>query len=142
MTEGNATQVKRDDWMPTLDESISLIITEEMINRRLVYLAQRIDEAYDIMGNADKDWTNKDIAHDLAMAKSRGVLSMSKNANDKPYTIPEKDDAALAQNEDSFTAVKIAEQVLRLARENVKRLETQQSNIQTISSNFRTAIKA
>lgn len=142
MTEGNTKTVRADNWLPTLDENISLIITDEVINRRLVFIAQCVDDAYDFLEQADKDWAEKNKTHELAMAETRIELGTQKNSNDKPYTIPEKDDLSLIRNKDTYQELVIAAQVVRSAKANIDRLASQQSNVQTIAKNFNTAIKA
>jgi hypothetical protein len=110
-------------------------ITPEQVEGRLKQLTVEVDEAQEMLANAEKTYYVVKADCEIALAKSRLVLSAS-----GVKTVGEREDRALVINEDIFQKLAIAEAGVRAARGNSQRVREQVDIARSIGTSVRAAM--
>lgn len=100
------------------------ILTPVSIEQRLNDLAREINDSHIFLTKAETDIQKTISTFELAMARSRIELSTKSAPNGKNYTVGEREDLALIENETAYISKAIAEANVKSARANTRRLET------------------
>ena len=136
MSEKSETREPLAETMPDGEE---LIVTPESIERRLMFLAREINVCYQDLEKAEHAYQLAKSTLEVKMAKSRIEIAGTTRAG-KNYTVGEREDMAVVENEAEFFAESLAEAVVRAARANAKRLEIQSDITRSMGTSVRSAL--
>ena len=78
--------------------------------------------------------------YELAMARSRMTYATKSSATGKNYTVQERDDLALLDNEKLHMQIGFAEAAVKAARANANRIKTQVEIARSIGTSVRTSL--
>ena len=115
-------------------------LTPAQIENRLNELSQEIDDAQAKLEEAEQVYNTTKAAYELSMAKARINLAAKSSPTGRNYTVAEREDLALAQNELEHLAVASAEATVKIARANVARIRTQVDIARSIGTSIRTSM--
>jgi hypothetical protein len=112
-----------------------MVVTPASIENRLVQLSKEVDESHDYLDKAERQYLHAKTEHELAIAKTRLGLSGEK------MRVQDVQDYALVKCADSFTALNIAEGVVKAARANATRIRTQVDIARSIGTSVRASLE-
>jgi hypothetical protein len=101
------------------------VVTPGQVERRLRQLSDELDEAHKDLVSAENNYATVKSNYEIAMAKSRIYLSSRSSASGKNYTVQEREDLSLVENEGLHRDMGIADAVVRASRANSTRVKTQ-----------------
>lgn len=104
---------------------MSDVVTPVQVERRLVALSKELDEAHQVLSDAEHLHMTTVTAYELAAAKNRMRFRQSGVERGVKLTVQEIDDCALRECRDELTDKNVAEAVVKSARANVQRIRTQ-----------------
>ena len=117
------------------------VVTPAQIEKRLYDLSKEIDVAQETLNAQELDYHRMKTSFELGMAKSRMEYATKSAPNGKNYTVQERDDMALIENEQTFRDLNIFEARLKASRANVVRLKTQVEIARSIGTSVRTSME-
>jgi hypothetical protein len=110
------------------------------VEARLKDLSKLIDEAHDKLVESEDMYHRNKFAYEVSMAKSRLELASKSSPTGKNYTIGEREDMALVQNETLYYVLLEAETFVKANRANVARLRVQVDIARSIGTSVRTGM--
>jgi hypothetical protein len=116
------------------------IVTPAQIEARLYALSKEIDESYTELVDAEAVYNRIKSDYEIAMAKSRMTYASKSSPAGKNYTVQERDDMALLDNEGLHMQIAIAEASVKAARANATRIKTQVEIARSIGTSVRTSM--
>jgi hypothetical protein len=127
--------------MSNLPENKSQVATPADIERRLVHLSKVIDEAHSELIEVESHYNSYKAQYEIAMARSRMLYATKSSPTGKNYTVTERDDMALLENEDLHLRVATVEAQVKAARGNMARLKTQVDIARSVGSSVRASLE-
>ena len=118
------------------------VVTPLQIEARLKDLSKLIDEAHDDLVKAESDYHLHKASYEIDMARSRMLYSMKSAPSGKNYTVGEREDMALLENQDLHKVVAGDEAIVKANRANVARLRVQVDIARSIGTSVRTGLDA
>ena len=106
------------------------------VEERLLQLSKEIDEAHAKLAEADQRLVEKEFAFKKGMADARTRISHS----DNKMRVQEVDDRALIINEMAYLEYLTAQQIVRAAKSNADRLDTQVQIAQSVGASVRASM--
>lgn len=119
---------------------MSQVVTPQQIEKRLYDLSKEIDISNDELMAAEHTYNTVKTEYEIAMARSRMSLASKSSPTGKNYTVGEREDMALLENQDLHLRLGIAEAQVKAARANVARIRTQVDIARSIGTSVRTSI--
>ena len=116
------------------------IVTPAQIEARLYALSKEIDEAHEELSKAEADYNQAKSHYEISMAKSRMSYASKSSPTGKNYTVQERDDLALIDNEQLHMHIGITEAIVKAARANASRIKTQVEIARSIGTSVRTSL--
>jgi 4-hydroxy-3-methylbut-2-en-1-yl diphosphate synthase IspG/GcpE len=116
------------------------IVTPAQIEARLYALSKEIDEAHEELAKAESDYNQAKSTYEISMAKSRMTYASKSSPTGKNYTVQERDDLALIDNEQLHMHIGITEASVKAARANASRIKTQVEIARSIGTSVRTSM--
>lgn len=116
------------------------IVTPAQIEARLYALSKEIDDAHEELAKAEADYNQAKSHYEIAMAKSRMLFASKSSPIGKNYTVQERDDLALIENEQLHLHIAITEAIVKAARANASRIKTQVEIARSIGTSVRTSL--
>jgi len=116
------------------------IVTPAQIEARLYALSKEIDEAHEELAKAEADYNQAKSQYEISMAKSRMTYASKSSPTGKNYTVQERDDLALIDNEQLHMHIGITEAIVKAARANASRIKTQVEIARSIGTSVRTSL--
>lgn len=116
------------------------IVTPAQIEARLYALSKEIDEAHEELAKAESDYNQAKSIYEISMAKSRMTYASKSSPTGKNYTVQERDDLALIDNEQLHMHIGITEASVKAARANASRIKTQVEIARSIGTSVRTSM--
>jgi len=116
------------------------IVTPAQIEARLYALSKEIDDAHEELAKAEADYNQSKSHYEIAMAKSRMTFASKSSPTGKNYTVQERDDLALIENEQLHLHIAITEAIVKAARANASRIKTQVEIARSIGTSVRTSM--
>lgn len=119
----------------------NVVLTPQMVENRLKDLSREVDDSHSELVEAESHYLSVKAHYEIALAKSR--LSMAKRSapNGKNYTVGEREDIAIIDNEELHLRMASAEALVRGARANVQRIRTQVDIARSIGTSVRTSME-
>jgi len=116
------------------------VVTPAQIEARLYALSKDIDECHTELVEAEASYNRIKSEYELAMARSRMTYATKSSPTGKNYTVQERDDLALLDNEKLHMQIGFAEAAVKAARANANRIKTQVEIARSIGTSVRTSL--
>jgi hypothetical protein len=116
------------------------VVTPAQIEARLYALSKEIDDCHADLVESEASYNRIKSAYELAMAKSRMTYATKTSATGKNYTVQERDDLALLDNEKLHMQIGFAEATVKAARANASRIKIQVEIARSIGTSVRTSL--
>ena len=116
------------------------IVTPAQIEKRLYDLSKDIDEAQLDLSDQELMYHTVKTQFELGMARSRMEYATKSAPNGKNYTVQEREDMALLDNQPAFTQLNLMEARVKASRANVNRIITQVEIARSIGTSVRTSM--
>jgi hypothetical protein len=117
------------------------VVTPAQIEARLYALSKEIDDAHEELAKAEADYNQSKSQYEISMAKSRMTYASKSSPTGKNYTVQERDDLALIDNEQLHMHIGITEAIVKAARANASRIKTQVEIARSIGTSVRTSME-
>ena len=101
------------------------VVTPGQVERRLRQLSDELDDSHKDLVAAENNYATVKADYEIALAKVRIELSRKSAPNGKNYTVQEREDIALIENEDLHRQMGEADAIVRASRANASRVRTQ-----------------
>jgi hypothetical protein len=115
-------------------------VTPAQIEARLYALSKEIDDSYTNLVEAEAAYNRIKSEYEVSMAKSRMIYATKSSATGKNYTVQERDDLALLDNEKLHMQIGFAEAAVKAARANANRIKIQVEIARSIGTSVRTSL--
>ena len=119
---------------------MSEIITPAMVEQKLRGLSKEVDEAHKVLVEVETIYHGVKADYEIAMAKSRITLATKSAPNGKNYTVGEREDLALVQNEELHKDLAIIQARVLASRANTNRLKMQVDIARSVGTSVRTSM--
>jgi len=116
------------------------IVTPAQIEKRLYDLSKDIDDAQQDLYDDEVMYATVKTQFELGMARSRMEYATKSAPNGKNYTVQEREDLALLENQSGFTQLNLTEARVKASRANVNRIKTQVEIARSIGTSVRTSM--
>lgn len=116
------------------------IITPAMVEKRLHTLSKEIDEAHYILIGVESRYNAVKGQYEVAMARSRMKYATTSSPTGKNYTVQEREDLALLDNEELHQELGIIDAEVKAARANTARLKIQVEIARSVGTSVRTSM--
>ena len=118
------------------------VVTPAQIEKRLYDLSKEIDESHSELVEVESHYNSFKAQYEIAMARSRMIYATKSSPTGKNYTVTERDDMALLENEELHLRVAMAEAQVKAARANANRIKTQVEIARSIGTSVRSSLEA
>lgn len=118
------------------------VVTPAQIEKRLYDLSKEIDESHSELVEVESHYNSFKAQYEIAMARTRMNYATKSAPTGKNYTIQERDDIALLENEELHLRVAMAEAQVKAARANATRIKTQVEIARSIGTSVRSSLEA
>jgi hypothetical protein len=119
---------------------MSEIITPAMVEQKLRGLSKEVDEAHKNLVEVETIYHSIKAEYEIAMAKSRMTFATQSSPTGKNYTVGEREDMALIQNEELHKDLSIVQAKVLATRANTNRLKMQVDIIRSVGTSVRTSM--
>lgn len=119
----------------------SQVVTPADIERRLIQLSKEIDEAHSELVEVESHYNSTKSQYEIALAKTRMSYSSISSPTGKNYTVQEREDMTLIENQEAHLKMGSAETLVKAARANVNRIRTQVDIARSIGSSVRASLE-
>ena len=116
------------------------VITPAMIEKRLRDLSKEVDEAHMYLVNTETNYNEIKGNYEIAMAKSRMKYATTSSPTGKNYTVQEREDLALIDNEQLYQDLGLVDAQVKAARANTQRLRIQVEIARSVGTSVRTSM--
>lgn len=116
------------------------VITPAMIEKRLRDLSKEVDEAHMYLVNTETNYNEIKGNYEIAMAKSRMKYATTSSPTGKNYTVQEREDLALIDNEKLYQDLGLVDAQVKAARANTQRLRIQVEIARSVGTSVRTSM--
>lgn len=117
------------------------VVTPAQIEKRLYDLSKDIDEAQQDLNDDEIMYHTVKTQFELGMARSRMEYATKSAPNGKNYTVQEREDLALLDNQPAFTQLNLMEARVKASRANVNRIKTQVEIARSIGTSVRVSME-
>jgi hypothetical protein len=118
------------------------VVTPAQIEKRLYDLSKEIDESHSELVEVESHYNSFKAQYEIAMARTRMTYATKSAPTGKNYTVTERDDMALLENEELHLRVAMAEAQVKAARANATRIKTQVEIARSIGTSVRSSLEA
>ena len=118
------------------------VVTPQQIEKRLYDLSKEIDDSHSELVEVESHYNSFKAQYEIAMARMRMTYSTRTSATGKNYTVGEREDMALLENEELHLRVAMAEAQVKAARANASRIKTQVEIARSIGTSVRSSMEA
>lgn len=116
------------------------VITPAMVESRLRELSKEVDKAHQDLLASETAYNEVKGNYEIAMAKSRMKYATTSSPTGKNYTVQEREDLALIDNETLFQDLGIVDAQVKAARANTQRLRIQVEIARSVGTSVRTSM--
>ena len=127
--------------MSNLPENKSPIETPADVERQLVHLSKEIDEVHLLLIDVEKEYSVLKAQYEIALARSRMTYATKSSPTGKNYTVTEREDMALLENEEVHIQMALMEASIKSTRGNMNRLKTQVDIARSVGSSVRASME-
>lgn len=125
---------------PDLNPSEFKVLLPADVELQLRYLSRRISEAQKENAAIEMSYSQAKAEHEVKMARARVKYAGESKLNGKNYTVDEREDNALIDNEDAFMALAIEEAKVKASRGLINSLNTQTDIVRSVSSSVKASM--
>ena len=118
------------------------VVTPAQIEKRLYDLSKEIDESHSELVEIESHYNSWKAQYEIALARSRMIYSTKSSPGGKNYTVSEREDMALLENEELHLQLATAEAQVKAARANAARIKTQVEIARSIGTSVRSSMEA
>lgn len=118
------------------------VVTPQLIERRLRDLSHEVDESHDDLVNVESKYHQLKAGYEVSMARSRIKYASVSSPTGKNYTVGEREDLAIIENEELHIQMATVEAMVKASRANAARLKTQVDIARSIGTSVRTSMDA
>jgi len=118
------------------------VVTPAQIEKRLYDLSKEIDDSHSELVEVESHYNSYKAQYEIAIARSRMIYSTKSSPTGKNYTVSEREDMALLENEELHLRVAMAEAQVKAARANAARIKTQVEIARSIGTSVRSSLEA
>jgi hypothetical protein len=116
------------------------IITPQMVENHLRKLSKEIDEAHTELQEAETHYLSCKAQYEIALARTRLDLARRSSPSGKNYTVGEREDMAIIENDSLHLQLASAEAIVKGARANAQRIRTQVDIARSVGTSVRTSM--
>ena len=116
------------------------IITPQMVENHLRKLSKEIDEAHTELQEAESYDLSCKAQYEIALARTRLDLARRSSPSGKNYTVGEREDMAIIENDSLHLQLASAEAIVKGARANAQRIRTQVDIARSVGTSVRTSM--
>jgi hypothetical protein len=116
------------------------IITPAMVEQKLRGLSKEVDDAHKVLVEVETIYHGIKADYEIAMAKSRMTLATKSSPTGKNYTVGEREDMALVENEELHKDLAILQAKILATRANTNRLKMQVDIARSVGTSVRTSM--
>jgi hypothetical protein len=116
------------------------MVTPVSIENRLVTLSKQVDEVHNDLLEAESHYFSMKAQYEIALAKSRLHFASISSPTGKNYTIGEREDLALIENQTLHLEISAAEALVKGTRANAARIRTQVDIARSIGTSVRASL--
>lgn len=116
------------------------VVTPAQIEARLYALSKELDAAHEEVNKCEMEYHLKTAEYEVSMARSRMTYAGKSSPTGKNYTIQEREDIALMENENLHFDKNIIEARVKAARNNMARIRVQVDLTRSMSASVRTSM--
>ncbi len=127
--------------MSNMPENKSPIATPADVERQLVHLSKEIDEVHLLLIDVEKEYSVLKAQYEIALARSRMIYATKSSPTGKNYTVTEREDMALLENEEVHIQMALMEASIKSTRGNMARLKTQVDIARSVGSSVRASME-
>jgi hypothetical protein len=127
--------------MSNLPENKSPIATPADVERQLVHLSKEIDEVHLQLIEVEKEYSVLKAQYEIALARSRMIYATKSSPTGKNYTVTEREDMALLENEEVHLQMALMDATIKSTRGNMNRLKTQVDIARSVGSSVRASME-
>jgi hypothetical protein len=120
---------------------MSQVVTPQQIESRLYTLSKDVDQAHQDLVEAELEFHKGTAEYEVAMARSRIGFAGKSSPGGRNYTVAEREDMAVIENEQAHYLIAITEAKVKAARANVNRLKTQVEIARSMSASVRSSME-
>lgn len=117
------------------------VVTPAQVEARLYELSKEIDDVHRYAEQVEKSYFDTKAAYEIALAKTRMKYASLSNANGKNYTVQEREDLALVENEELHFQMAAIDATVRSVRGNIVRINKQVDITRSIGTSVRTSLE-
>jgi hypothetical protein len=118
------------------------VVTPAQNEKRLYDLSKEIDESHSELVEVESHYNSYKAQYEISIARSRMLYSTKSSPTGKNYTVSEREDMALLDNEELHIRVAMAEAQVKAARANASRIKTQVEIARSIGTSVRSSMEA
>ena len=119
---------------------MSEIITPAMVEQKLRGLSKEVDEAHKVLVEVETAYHSIKADYEIAMAKARMTMATKSSPTGKNYTVGEREDMALIENEELHKDLAIVQATVLASRGNTNRLKMQVDIARSVGTSVRTSM--
>ena len=127
--------------MSNLPENKNPVATPADVERQLVHLSKEIDEVHLLLIDVEKEYSVLKAQYEIALARSRMIYATKSSPTGKNYTVTEREDMALLENEEVHIQMALMEASIKSTRGNMARLKTQVDIARSVGSSVRASME-
>jgi hypothetical protein len=116
------------------------IVTPAQVEKRLYDLSKDIDEVQRQLEIIEKTYYETKASYEIALAKTRMSYASKSAPNGKNYTVQEREDIALIENEDLHWQLASVEATVRAIRGKAQAVRQQVDVARSIGTSVRAAV--
>ena len=129
-----------DDFPIKREEFLDLSPADVMLQLR--WLSREIMKAQKDTAELEVEYAEAEARHTVAMARSRITIGNSSRPDGKNYTEQQKEDMAIAENEESFFSVSVLQAKVKAIRSRNNALITESDIVRSVSSLMKTEVSS
>jgi hypothetical protein len=119
----------------------SNVVTPAQVEARLYELSKELDDVQKYSEQVEKTYFETKAAYEIGLAKTRMKYASISNANGKNYTVQERQDLALIENEQLHFQMASIDATVRAVRGNISRIGKQVDIARSIGTSVRTSLE-
>lgn len=116
------------------------IVTPAMVEQKLRGLSREVDEAHKVLVEVETVYHVVKADYEIAMAKSRMNYATKSSPTGKNYTVQEREDLALTENEELHRNLAVTQAKVLASRGNTNRLKMQVDIARSVGTSVRTSM--
>ena len=120
---------------------MSNIVTPAQVEAKLYSLSKELDVIQKELEDQEDNYYLTKAKYEVALAKSRMTYAAKSSPTGKNYTVQEREDMALIENQDLHFLLAQAEAMVKAGRANASRIKTQVDIARSIGTSVRVSME-